>query len=1090
MYDVLIRLRPRHVWMSPRCKAWCKWSQFNAGRSLKAAEKVLRAREDDLVHLMLCGAVFAHQCAMGPRFHFHLEQPIGSDMLFQEPLQVIIDNTFRVRCDLCTAGGLKHPTIDAHLQKGLQILTTSQIMSHGLQPFVCQKLHKHVPVAGTFRKNDGTSGKVSEYSELYTQAFANKLVRAMKASIQIQEKHVTLWKDVALANEADENCEEPESKRRRLNAKTSNPPGYAPADSSVPNVPMADPSGTAAEASQPSSVDEVKQVLMEALLQAPRVGKLVLQDGNLFGRLQAMFPEYRIRVVELCKGADRFRKPPIKLAPREAPWRMTMCLHRHNLEPCENHGWINWETYSMRKLCSSSPPSRIMISIFAQHQETAEPRHFTTRSLDHEHANEPDAKRRRAQQHPKLEQADMNPDLSPNPTTDETQPLNMPDTETTKATDNQSEFTDITKSAVHHGSRFLRLKPIERHWISKIHHNLGHPNAQKLKLVLNQQGYAPEIIQGIDDFRCSTCHELQQPKISRPAALQEDREFNDCVGCDLVTWTSPKTSKQYQFLHCIDAATNFQLAIPVFRNDAEALFDALHDCWTSWAGPCKQLVIDNASGLCSEQFTKLTQSLDTHLRVVAAFAHWQLGRTERHGDILQHMLRKVDHDFPIENPDQFKVALRQCCNAKNSLARHKGYTPEILVLGKAQRLPGSVCDDHLQPSQYLADSETPEGLAFRQQLAKRESARIAFVKARNNDERLRRAFLRRQRPHRGHFSSGTFVMFWRPQMGESPGQWFGPARVIVQEGDSIVWISHVSRVYRVAPEHVRCLSEREAQNQAEVLSQGTMNSPMTSHGKGIFQYEDLTDQPSNSIPIPPDELPFSSNYPVADNQNTNTNSEIMPQPDSEPSMPPLSDDSSECVPTTPLSEQPDHGTNEPPNLAPHEIPVPDESDDGLCLEDTWICQEHMLLRVHHKPRYTAFDPSTCPDCPVNLLTISGQRTTTGHQVGNLPWSHTDDWGCDETSWTMKEPWTGVIAFAIVADGGQPLPMADHDALHIEANQGFESSVFLSQHECDQIRDQPEMFPALAAAAAKRQRAEVKLKDLSPKSGSRVPSSEE
>ena len=96
---------------------------------------------------------------MGPRFHFHLEQPIGSDMLFQEPLQMIIDNTFRVRCDLCTAGSLKHPTIDAYLQKGLQILTTSEIMSRGLQPFVCQKRHQHVPVAGNFQENGWEVGE-------------------------------------------------------------------------------------------------------------------------------------------------------------------------------------------------------------------------------------------------------------------------------------------------------------------------------------------------------------------------------------------------------------------------------------------------------------------------------------------------------------------------------------------------------------------------------------------------------------------------------------------------------------------------------------------------------------------------------------------------------------------------------------------------------------------------------------------------------------------------------------------------------------------------------------------------------------------
>ena len=49
-------------------------------------------------------------------------------------------------------------------------------------------------------------------------------------------------------------------------------------------------------------------------------------------------------------------------------------------------------------------------------------------------------------------------------------------------------------------------------------------------------------------------------------------------------------------------------------------------------------------------------------------------------------------------------------------------------------------------------------------------------------------------------------MFWRPGRGENPGQWTGPARVIVQEGQHVVWISFSSRVYRVAPEHIRCLS--------------------------------------------------------------------------------------------------------------------------------------------------------------------------------------------------------------------------------------------------------------------------------------------
>jgi len=167
--------------------------------------------------------------------------------------------------------------------------------------------------------------------------------------------------------------------------------------------------------------------------------------------------------------------------------------------------------------------------------------------------------------------------------------------------------------------------------------------------------------------------------------------------------------------------------------------------------------------------------LDIHLRVVAAFAHWQMGKVEGHGEILQHMLERFEQDVIIDNDDQFKDALHHLCNAKNALSRTKGYSPEILVLGKSRHLPSSLDSDEPQASHYLADSETPEGIQFRQQLQKRECARLAFIQAESNDK-LRKAFLRRQRPYQGRYLGGMFVMFWRPGRGERKGQWIGPAR--------------------------------------------------------------------------------------------------------------------------------------------------------------------------------------------------------------------------------------------------------------------------------------------------------------------------
>lgn len=56
------------------------------------------------------------------------------------------------------------------------------------------------------------------------------------------------------------------------------------------------------------------------------------------------------------------------------------------------------------------------------------------------------------------------------------------------------------------------------------------------------------------------------------------------------------------------------------------------------------------------------QGQDTHLRVVAAYAHWKmgkLGKTERHGEIIQHMLNKYDHDHDIDAAEEFQQAIRR-----------------------------------------------------------------------------------------------------------------------------------------------------------------------------------------------------------------------------------------------------------------------------------------------------------------------------------------------------------------------------------------------------------------------------------------------
>ena len=115
---------------------------------------------------------------------------------------------------------------------------------------------------------------------------------------------------------------------------------------------------------------------MKALKTAPRVGKVTLERGEIFEDVQMAFPEYRIRVIELCKGTDRFRKPPVRLIPQEAPWRLSLGLHRHQMQSVDLGSWMMREGLGNRQLCAKSPPLRLLLTIFAQkvsHDETSSP---------------------------------------------------------------------------------------------------------------------------------------------------------------------------------------------------------------------------------------------------------------------------------------------------------------------------------------------------------------------------------------------------------------------------------------------------------------------------------------------------------------------------------------------------------------------------------------------------------------------------------------------------------------------------------------------------------------------------------------------
>ena len=51
-------------------------------------------------------------------------------------------------------------------------------------------------------------------------------------------------------------------------------------------------------------------------------------------------------------------------------------------------------------------------------------------------------------------------------------------------------------------------------------------------------------------------------------------------------------------------------------------------------------------------------------------------------------------------------------------------------------------------------------------------------------------------------------MMWKKK-GEADGNWVGPLRVVLQDGNHVVWVTMGQKLYRVAPEHLRPLSAVE-----------------------------------------------------------------------------------------------------------------------------------------------------------------------------------------------------------------------------------------------------------------------------------------
>ena len=174
LWKVLEEERPREVWMAPDCKYWGNFSRRNMGRSQSTANKTLAGRDEQRVHLKLCNDVYWFQMDNG--WHFHMEQPQGSEVIYQPEVRDIYYGTLCTTFDMCEVGKLLAPHVmrrvlgNNYLRKRTHVYTSSKTFHEAFDHRLCPGHHKHVPIAGKIY-HLGRWISLSEYAARYTSGF-------------------------------------------------------------------------------------------------------------------------------------------------------------------------------------------------------------------------------------------------------------------------------------------------------------------------------------------------------------------------------------------------------------------------------------------------------------------------------------------------------------------------------------------------------------------------------------------------------------------------------------------------------------------------------------------------------------------------------------------------------------------------------------------------------------------------------------------------------------------------------------------------------------------------------------------------------
>lgn len=359
---------------------------------------------------------------------------------------------------------------------------------------------------------------------------------------------------------------------------------------------------------------------------------------------------------------------------------------------------------------------------------------------------------------------------------------------------------------------WLKLDRSKRVAIRRLHNMMGHCSTQALVRMLTSAMAGKDVIEAAHHFRCQACDEVRlndAPRVVKPMKENQNMKFNYEISADVFE-IHDSMGQRHSILSLLDLATHYHVAVRVCSGgtpSSRSCAEAINTAWLSWAGPPKYFCCDQGVHN-SGRVAALLEASGTEIRKTGARAPFQLGTGERHGGLLKETMKKAIHDRQLHGADTIAALCSESCRCKNVLVNHGGYSPAQWVLGYTPEdvtsLSSNDPDERLGTHQLLVDMEdekTPQE-QFMMQLLIRQFAKEAFMKI-DSSQRIRKALLRKSVPMRGPYRPGDLVCF------SKKGKWYGPARVLSNEGKSSLWLVHGGMTILVAETGCRPASAQE-----------------------------------------------------------------------------------------------------------------------------------------------------------------------------------------------------------------------------------------------------------------------------------------